>query len=92
MGVGGGVPAFGEASRNELFGVQIVGGKEDVLWIAIEQLLGEGCGGAEGGDDFDSAGMFVGGCKGGHNGLQVGCCCDVEFFWSLGACCQGDGM
>ena len=59
VGVGHGRGAVGEAGDDELLGMHVVGGEEDVLWIAVEQLLGERCGGAEGGDDFDAGGSLV---------------------------------
>ncbi len=73
----------GEAGGDELFGMDVVGGEKDVLRVAVEQLLGEGGGGAEGGDDLDAGGLLVGGCQCGQNGLEIGGGSDVEFFGSL---------
>ena len=72
--------AGGEVGGDELLGMDVVSGEEDVLRVAVEDLLGEGCGGAEGGDDFDAGGVFV--CCGqrGEDGLKIGGCGDVEFF------------
>ena len=52
--------------------------------IAVEELLGECCGGAEGGDDFDAGGVLVGCGQGGHDGLEIGGCGDVDLFRRLG--------
>ncbi len=59
MGIGDGDTAGGEIRCDELFGVDIVGGKKDVLGITVGDLLGEGCGGAEGGNDFDACRLLI---------------------------------
>ncbi len=79
VGVGDGNLAAGEIGGDELFGVDVVCGEEEVLGVAVGDLLGKGGGGAEGGDDFDAGGHLVLGCEGGEDGLEVGGGGDVEF-------------
>ena len=81
-GVGDGL-ALGEVGGDELFWVDVVGGEEDVLRIAVAELLGEGGGGAEGGDDLDAGGVLVCCRERGEDRLEVGCGGYVEFLWSL---------
>ena len=61
--VGCGSGFASEACGDDLLGMCGVGGEEDVLRIAVDELLGEGCRGAEGGDDLDAGGSLVRGSK-----------------------------
>ena len=75
--------AGGEVGGDELLRVDVVGGEEEVLWVAVGELLGERGGGAEGGDDLDAGGVLVGGCEGGDDGLEIGGGGDVKLFGRL---------
>ncbi len=79
-GVGDGVALGGERGGDELLGVDVVGGEEEVLRVAVLELLGEGGGGAEAGDDVDAGELFVVCGEGGQDGSEVGCGGDVEGF------------
>ena len=61
VGVGYGGLAVGEVVGDEFFGVDEVGGKKEILGVAVFDLLGESGRGAEGGDDLDARGVLVGG-------------------------------
>jgi len=63
--------------------MHVVGGEEEVLGIAVGNLLGEGCRGAEGRNDLDACGLLVLGCEGGKDGLKVCGGGDVELFGGL---------
>ncbi len=63
--------------------MRVVGGEEEVLGIAVGNLLREGCRGAEGRDDLDACGLFVLGGEGGEDGLKIGGGGDVELFGGL---------
>jgi hypothetical protein len=80
VGVGHGLGGVGELAGDELFGVNEVGGEEDIEGGAGFDLLHERGGAAEGGDELDAGGVFVGGGESGQDGLEVGGGGDVELF------------
>ncbi len=91
VGVGGGFgvgEAEGLVGGDELLGVYVVGREEEILGVAVEELLGERGGRAEGGDDLDAGLRLVGGGEVGKNGLKVGRGGDVE----LSGCLRARGV
>ena len=83
MSVGNWGLAGGEAGGYELLRVNVVGGEEGVLRIAVGDLLGESGGRAEGGDDLDAGGLLVLRCESRKNWLEIRGGGDVELFGGL---------
>ena len=83
-GVGDWDAAVGEVCGDELLGMDVVGGEEEVLRIAVGDLLREGCRGTEGLAMILTpvACSYCGG-EGGQDGLEIGGGGDVELFGRL---------
>ena len=57
---------------DDLFGIDIVGCKEEIGGIAFQELLGQCLGCAVAGDQFDAGGVGEGFGKRGQDGLKIG--------------------
>ncbi len=79
-GVGGRGSTFGEAGGDDAFGKGEVGGEKEVNGGAVEDLCGEGSGGAVADDEFDAGGLAVELGEGGEDGFEVGGGGDAQFF------------
>ncbi len=86
-GVGRRCSLVGEAGGDDAFGEGEVGGEKEVDGGAVEDLRGEGAGGAVAYDEFDSGGLPVELGEGGEDGLEVGGSGDTEFF-ARGVLCR----
>ena len=83
MSVGNWSFGRGETRGDKLLRVNVVGGEEDVLGVAVGDLLGKSGGGAEGCDDLDAGSLLILCCEGRQDWLQIRSGGDVELFGRL---------